>query len=75
MPYIKADVKNVFGKQTKCRCPRCGKSHKMLMDWREKWICPKFCPKCRDTVEGMSGAIDDSEYHKYAATHHSQGRQ
>ena len=67
MSYIKADVKNVYGKQTKCRCPRCGIIHKMLVDWREGWICPKYCQPCKHLVENMSGGMDEgSAFNKRA---------
>ena len=60
MPYIRADVKNVFGKQTYCKCPKCDKLHKRLVDWKGRGIPRMFCPECNHTISNMQGGIDDN---------------
>jgi phage FluMu protein Com len=70
-----ADVKNVFGLIRDCRCPRCKKIHRMLIDWQGRGVIPiKFCPHCKALADDMSSGMDDSNYNKYAATHHARGR-
>ena len=67
MPYIKADVKNVFGKRTECYCPKCNKLHHTLMDWKGRGIPRKFCPECNHVICNMQGGMDEgSEFHKKA---------
>jgi hypothetical protein len=68
MPYVKADVKNVFGKQTYCKCPKCEKLHKMLLDWKGRGFPRKFCPGCLHHLHyTMGGMDDDVGFSRYAA--------
>lgn len=67
MPYIKADVKGVYGEQTYCKCPKCDKLHRQLIDWKGRGIPRKFCPKCTQNINHITGGIDDdSSFSKYA---------
>jgi hypothetical protein len=59
MPYVKADVKNVFGKQTVCRCPKCEKTHKKLLDWKGRGIPRMFCHECQHVNYNMQSGLDD----------------
>ena len=77
MSYIKADVKNVHGKQTMAICPKCDKEHKMWMNWKGRGVPRKFCQACLHHLNYTMGGIDDVEpgfYNKYAAVHLAQGR-
>jgi hypothetical protein len=75
MPYIRADVKNVFGKQTYCRCPKCEKTHKKLLDWKGRGVPRMFCSDCNIYLSRRRGGLDEAgEFHKGAAFSHSMGR-
>jgi transposase-like protein len=77
MPYIRSDVKGVFGKQTTCICPGCRQEHRMIMDWKWRGIPRKRCPKCQQNINNLTGGIDDdSAFSKYALINYSvhQGR-
>lgn len=67
MPYIRADVKNVYGKSTVCVCPKCRKIHKYVIDWKGRGVPRKFCQKCLQSLDSITGGIDDDvAFHKYA---------
>ena len=67
MPYIKADVKNVHGRQTWCICPGCRKEHRMIMDWQGRGMPRKRCPRCQQNINNLTGGIDDdAAFSKYA---------
>ena len=67
MPYIKADVKNVHGKQTYCKCPKCDKLHNKWLDWKGRGIPRMFCPECAHVICNMRGGLDEgTDFHKKA---------
>jgi len=74
MPYVRTDVKNVFGFSTLAKCPKCDKLHKIIIDWKGRGMPRKYCQMCLHNMGHMSSGMDDCGYNKYAATHHSQGR-
>ena len=62
MPYIKADVKNVYGKKTEARCPKCEKLHNKWLDWKGRGIPRMFCPECAHVNVNMQGGLDDDVF-------------
>jgi hypothetical protein len=67
VPYIKTDVKNVFGKKTECYCPKCNRLHSTWLDWKGRGTPRKFCPKCQHVICNRIGGLDeDSGFNKRA---------
>ena len=67
MPYIKADVKGVFGKKTIAKCPKCDKIHNIYEDWRGNGILRRYCQPCKHLVDNMSGGMDEgSSFNRHA---------
>ena len=53
-----------FKRETKCKCPRCGRYHFRFMEWTGRGIPRKFCGSgngCAVTV-GIYGYRQDSEH-------------
>ena len=62
-----SDVKNVFGKKTEARCPKCDKLHNKWLDWKGRGIPRMFCPECNHVICNMRGGMDEgTEFHKKA---------
>jgi hypothetical protein len=67
VPYIKADVKNVFGRKTECYCPKCDRLHNKWLDWKGRGTPRMFCPECNHVICNMRGGLDEgTEFHKHA---------
>lgn len=60
MPYIRTDVKDVYGKMMNVICPKCQKTHKMRMLWIGNGTPRKFCQACLHNLNHkLSGGMDD----------------
>ena len=68
MPYIRQDVKNVFGFSTMAKCPKCEKLHKMVLDWKGRGTPRKYCQRCLQNMNHVTVGIDeDSSFNRGAA--------
>ena len=68
MPYIRADVKNVFGEIIVCKCPKCDGIHKLRILWAGHGMPRKFCSRCLQNMPNVTGGIDeDSSFNRGAA--------
>jgi hypothetical protein len=67
VPYIRSDVKDVFGVITECKCPKCDGIHKLRINWEGRGMPRKFCSRCLQNMPHVTGGIDDdSAFSKYA---------
>ena len=39
--------------KVKCICPLCRRKHKVKMEWVGNGIPPKYCPKCKKSIENL----------------------
>ena len=44
--------------KVKCKCPSCGKSHKVKMEWTgSDYAPPKYCNKCKKAIENTDPLV------------------
>lgn len=48
----------VYGKTTVCKCPKCGRMHKMKINFIGRGVPRKFCGECGWYPEQYSGIED-----------------
>ena len=57
----------VYGKQTECKCPRCGKKHMRKINWTGRGIPRKFCGVC----DAMIGDFESGDFGGIGAYGHT----
>jgi len=50
---------------TDCKCPRCGKEHKLFMLWTSPFKARMFCHPCRTFAQRLSVGIASTAIYVY----------
>lgn len=62
--------KEVYGKATLCKCPKCGKKHLRKMFWTGNGMPWKFCVACSLAIEVHD--TTEAQFNVYAAVSRAQ---
>ena len=63
-----ATLREMYGRKTTCRCPKCDKLHKQKLHWTGRGMPRCYCPVCQNVTNMRSGGLDEGAlFHRRSA--------